>query len=117
MLRILEQTDRDNFTLIMDTGQWVGSPARNHGVPDPEVDIYAFMEQTAPYTSHVRAKFYKIDTGEEAWLDYPRIIQILKDVDFNGTVSVVFEGKDLNACDDTEVIRLAVAHLRAVIAG
>ena len=37
-------------------------------------------------------------------------------VDFNGAVSVVFEGKDLNACDDTEVIRLAVAHLRAVIA-
>ena len=29
---------------------------------------------------------------------------------------VVFEGKDLNACDDTEVIRLAVAHLRTVIA-
>ena len=31
--------------------------------------------------------FNKIDTGAEAWLDYPRIIQILKDVDFNGTVS------------------------------
>ena len=117
VLRILEQTDRDNFTLIMDTGQWVGSPARNQGVPDPEVDIYAFMEQTAPYTAHVRAKFYKIDTGAEAWLDYPRIIQILKGVDFNGTVSVVFEGKDLNACNDTEVIRLAVAHLREMIAG
>ena len=28
VLRILEETDRENFTLIMDTGQWVGSPAR-----------------------------------------------------------------------------------------
>ena len=37
-------------------------------------------------------------------------------VDFNGAVSAVFEGKDLNAYDDTEVIRLAVAHLRVVIA-
>ena len=36
VLRILAQTDRPNFTLIMDTGQWVGSPARNRGIPDPE---------------------------------------------------------------------------------
>jgi sugar phosphate isomerase/epimerase len=115
VLRILAQTARDNFTFIMDTGQWVGSPARNNGVPDPEANIYAFMQQTAPHTAHVRAKFYKIDTGREEWLDYPRIIQILKDVNFNGTVSVVFEGKELNACDDREVIRLAAAHLREVI--
>ena len=117
VLRILEQTDRSNFTLIMDTGQWLGSPARNKGIPDPDVDIYGFMEQTAPHTSHVRAKFYKIDSGREEWLDYSRIIQILEDVNFNGAVSVVFEGKDLNACNDAEVIRLATAHLREVIAG
>ena len=116
VLRILDQTNRENFTLIMDTGQWVGSPARNQGVPDPDVDIYAFMEQTALYTTHVRAKFYKIDSGREEWLDYQRIIGILKGVGFNGVVSVVFEGKDINACDNPEVIRLAVSHLREVIA-
>ena len=116
VLRILEETNRENMTLIMDTGQWVGSPARNNGVPDPEIDTYAFMEQTARHTAYVRAKFYKIDSGKEEWLDYPRIIQILKAANFNGMVSVVFEGKDINACDDPEVIRRAVAHLRAVIA-
>jgi sugar phosphate isomerase/epimerase len=116
VLRILAQTDRPNFTLIMDTGQWVGSPARNQGVPDPGYDIYQFMEQTAPHASHVRAKFYKIDSGREEWLDYERIIPILREVGFNGAVSVVFEGQGINRCDDKEVIRLSVAHLRDLLA-
>ncbi len=115
MLRICEQTDRDNFTVIMDTGQWEGSPGRNKGVGDPAHDIYEYMEQTAALTSHVRAKFYKIDNGKEEWLDYERIIGILKDADFNGTMGVVYEGKDINDCDDKEVIRLAVQHLRDLI--
>ena len=117
VVRIIEETDRPNFTLIMDTGQWVGSPARSQGVPDPDYDIYQFMEQTAKYTSHVRAKFYKIDSGKEEWLDYERIIDILRGVDFNGAVSVVFEGKDVNDCDDKEVIRLSAQHLRDLLAG
>lgn len=116
VIRIIEQTNRPNFSMILDTGQWVGSPARNQGVPDPEHDTYHYMEQTAKYATHVRAKFYKIDSGKEEWLDYNRIIDILRAVDFNGAVSVVFEGKDINDCDDKEVIRLSAQHLRDVIA-
>ena len=115
VLRIYEQTDRSNFTVIMDTGQWLGSPGRNKGIGDPAHDIYRYMEQVAPLTAHVRAKFYKIDSGREEWLDYEHIIGILKDAGFNGTVGVVFEGKDINRCDDKEVIRLSVQHLRDLI--
>ena len=115
VLRIYEGVNRSNFTVIMDTGQWVGSPGGHQGVGDPNHDIYRYMEQTAPLTSHVRAKFYKIDSGKEEWLDYERIIAILKDVGFNGTVGVVFEGKDINSCDDKQVIRLCVRHLRDLI--
>ena len=115
VLRIHEGVGRPNFTVIMDTGQWLGSPGRNKGVGDPAHDIYRYMEQVAPLTSHVRAKFYKIDSGREEWLDYRRIADILKAAGYNGTVGVVFEGKDVNSCDDREVIRLAVAHLRDTI--
>ena len=115
MLRLCEETNRDNFNVLMDTGQWEGSPGRNKGVGDPEHDIYRYMEQVAPLTTHVRAKFYKIDSGKEEWLDYERIIGILKDAGFNGTVGVVYEGKDINSCDDKEVIRLSVQHLRDLI--
>ncbi|MFC1526906.1 sugar phosphate isomerase/epimerase family protein [Candidatus Latescibacterota bacterium] len=114
ILRLLEETARDNFSFLLDTGQWVGSPARSQGVPDPEHDIYRFMEQTAAHATHVRAKFYKIDSGEEEWLDYPRIIDILEGAGYNGTVSVVFEGKDANDCDDRQVLRLAAAQLRSL---
>ena len=115
VLRIHEGTNRPNFTVIMDTGQWLGSPGRHQGVGDPNHDIYHYMEQVAPLTSHVHAKFYKIDSGREEWLDYERIVGILKDVGFNGTVGVVYEGRDINSCDDKEVIRLAVQHLRDLI--
>ena len=117
VLRLLDEVGRANFTFILDTGQWVGSPARNHGVPEPGVDIYRFMEQTAPHAAHVRAKFYKIDSGREEWLDYDRIHALLEAAGFNGTLSVVFEGQDINACDDREVLRLAAAQLRRLTGG
>lgn len=116
VLRILRETNRENFTFILDTGQWVGSPGLNRGVGDPDVDIYRFMEQTAPHASHVRAKIYKIDSGREEWLDYPRIVGILKSAGFNGVVSITFEGQDVNDCDDRETFRLAARHLRETIA-
>lgn len=117
VLRLLEEVGRDNFMFILDTGQWVGSPARNAGVPDADVDIYHFMEQTAEHAVHVRAKFYKIDSGTEEWLDYDRIYGILEGAGFNGTLSVVFEGKGINRCDDREVLSLAAAQLRRLALG
>lgn len=115
ILRIIAETDRPNFSFLLDTGQWCGSPARNHGMPDPDHDIYHYMEQTAHLATHVRAKFYKIDSGKEEWLDYERIVRILIDAGYNGPLSVVFEGKEINACGDEEVMRLAAAHLRDVV--
>jgi len=117
VLRILRETNRENFTFILDTGQWLGSiGAHPRGEFDPNVDIYEYMKQTAPYASYVRAKIYKIDSGKEEWIDYERVLKILKAVNFNGNISIVFEGGDRNQCDDAEAIRLAVKHLRSVIA-
>ena len=117
IIDILRDTDRPNFTFILDTGRWYGSPGTAPmGVTDPDVDIYEYMEQTAPYASYVRAKIYKIDGGREEWIDYGRVMEVLKGVDFNGTMSIVYEDQG-NACGPREAIRLAVAHLRDVIAG
>ena len=73
------------------------------------------MEQTAPYASYVRAKIYKVDTGQEELLDYRRIISILKKVNFNGNMSIVLEDRG-NQCDYAEAIGLAVKHLRGLLA-
>ena len=61
----------------MDTGQWVGSPGSQPvGVTDPAHDFYGYMEQTVPYATCIRTKFYRIESGREEWLDYERIVSI-----------------------------------------
>ena len=115
ILRLLEQVDRANFTHILDTGQWTGCAAYGDP-PGPAGDrVYRFMEQTAPYATHVRAKFFKIDSGREEWLDYERIVAILVEAGFNGIMGVVFEGRGVNSCGDREVIARAAAHLRELL--
>jgi len=117
VLRILRETDRENFTLIMDTGQWAGSVGSNYeGIGDPDVDIYKYIEQTAPYASYVRAKIFKIDSGREEWIDYERVMEILKSVKYNGTMSIVFEGIWHNECDDKTSLRLGAEYLRRLLA-
>ena len=65
----------------------------------------------------MRAKIYQIDTGVETYLDYPRIFGILKDVGYNGNISIVYEGAEgRNKCTPEEGIALATKHLRKVIA-
>ncbi|MAN24743.1 MAG: hypothetical protein CME10_10780 [Gemmatimonadetes bacterium] len=113
VLRIIQETDRPNFTFLLDTGQWLDAPMYNNGGAAPtDHALYHYITQTAPYTSHVRAKFFKVDTGREEYLDYERIIPTLVDAGFNGPLTVVFEGRDVNACSDSDVIELAAAELR-----
>ena len=116
ILKILHDVNRENFTFILDTGWWQGSPgAGATGVTDPAIDFYHFMVQTAPYATYVRAKIYKIDSGKEEWLDYERIIEILRTVNYNGNMSIVFEGQG-NQVSDLEAIGLAVTYLRRLLA-
>jgi sugar phosphate isomerase/epimerase len=63
----------------------------------------------APKTSFVQAKSYY---GGGEWysleLDYERIIKILKTVNYNGYISIEFEGKE----DPYSGVRKSVALLR-----
>lgn len=117
-LRILEDVDKENFTFLWDTGQWLGSIGSHpRGEFDANVDLYEdYLKPTAPYAVSVRAKIYQIDTGVETYLDYPRIFGILKDVGYNGNVSIVYEGAEgRNTCTPEEGVALAVRYLRGVI--
>ncbi len=113
ILAILREVDRKNFTFILDTGQWWGSPGSSRR--DPAVDFYEFMEQTVAHASYLRAKIYKIDSGREEWLDYRRIMTILKSADFNGNLSIVLEDRG-NRCDYAQSIALAAGYLRTLLA-
>jgi hypothetical protein len=115
--KILETVNNPYLSHILDTGQYVGSPGASgqRGKEDPSLNFYGSIEETAPLAVHVRAKIYRISTGEEAWLKYPRIFDILKGVDYNGWVSIVYEGQDEEA-EDTAVPK-AVDYLRRFVPG
>ena len=48
-------------------------------------------------------------------MDYKRIVALLHDAGFNGTLGIVFEGGTVNAVDDREVFALAARQLRREI--
>ena len=113
MLEIRKRVDRENFNFIMDTGQWVGSPgSAPRGETDPAHDIYAYMEQTIPHAMYVRTKFYVNESGTEQWLDYERIAGIIKGANYNGCISIVYEGEQE---DRVEMVRLAAEQLRSLL--
>ena len=79
---------------------------------------YEWVRICAPFTAHVRAKFFKVDTGDaETWLDYGRLVGILDEAGFNGTLGIVFEGGDVNeGLSDREVFAICAGQLRALTA-
>ena len=115
MLHIRDETNRENFNFIMDTGQWVGSPGSSpRGETDSNIDFYNFMEQIVPHAMYIRTKFYKIESGKEEWLDYDRIAAIIGGANYNGCISIVYEGEQE---DRVEQVRLAAVCLRALLSG
>ncbi len=113
--RIIEEVDDLYFSHILDTGQYIGSPGASgqRGREDPALDFYGSIAETAPLAVHVRCKIYRIQSGTEEWLDYPRIFEILKGVDYNGWCSVVYEGQDVEA--EATAVPKAVKYLRSLM--
>ena len=117
VIRLLVEVDNPYYSHILDTGQYLGSPGVSlgeRGKEDPEWNFYGSIETSAPRAVHVRAKIYRIASGEEAWLDYDRIMPIIKNVGFNGWMSIVFEGQD--ELDEPTAVPLANSFMRSMLA-
>ncbi len=113
VIRLLDEVNHPYYSHILDTGQYRGSPGASlgeRGVEDKAHDFYGSIEKSAPRAVHVRAKMYRISSGTEAWLDYDRIMKIIKAVGFNGWMSVVFEGQD--DMDEVSAVPIGTAFLR-----
>jgi sugar phosphate isomerase/epimerase len=89
------------------------SGQRVKGRPDAAHDFYDYIRQTAPRAIAARAKIYRIRSGEEEWIDYRRVLPILKGAGFNGPLSIVFEGWD--DLDEREAVPKAAAFLRRLL--
>jgi sugar phosphate isomerase/epimerase len=113
VLRILREVDRPYFSHILDTGQYAGSPGASGDTEEnrPQYDYLHSIALTAPHAVYVRTKFYRIDSGVEEWLDYPRILDLLRGVNYNGCLSVVYEGPS----EPRPSIATAAAYLRRLV--
>jgi L-ribulose-5-phosphate 3-epimerase len=98
VLQLLADVDHPNLAHVMDTGQYL--------------DPYASMPLTVDRAVHVRTKIYEIETGEERRLDYSRIFPILRRANYNGFLSIVYEGVE----DERAAIAKAVPYLRRMMA-
>jgi sugar phosphate isomerase/epimerase len=82
MLKIHDRVNSPWLGLLMDTGNFLENP-------------YEKLKMIAPKTSFVQAKTYY---GGGEWysldLDYNKIVNILKDVNYQGYISIEFEGKE-----------------------
>ena len=81
-LRIYKEINSPWLGILMDTGNFLENP-------------YSKLEMIASYASFVQAKTYY---GGGVWyeldLDYKRILEILKKVNYQGYISLEFEGKE-----------------------
>ena len=112
VIRMLNKITNRNLSYILDTGQFQGSPgASGKGCLDEiaRPELYDSIAKCADLAGMVRAKFYLSKSSYENWLDYPRIINILKDVNFNGPLSIVYEPK--GKIPSTEAVPIAVKYL------
>lgn len=116
VVRMMKEVNHPNLAHMLDTGQYVGSRGASGANKDapPDEGLYKSIAQTAPLAVHVRAKCYRIATGEEQWLDYPRIFKTLEGVHYNGVVSVVYEGWEHE--HESTAIPKAVKYLRRFVA-
>ena len=82
MLEIIRRINSKWFGVIMDTGNFI-------------YDTYRELEMIAPYTVMVHAKTY---FGGGVWysldIDYGRVFNILRNVGFNGWISLEYEGRE-----------------------
>jgi sugar phosphate isomerase/epimerase len=98
--RLLREVDHPWCKHVLDTGQYLGSPGASGARPQDSgrYDVYKSIARTAPLALLVRAKLYRLKSGQEEWLDYGRIFKILRGARYNGFVSLVYEGwRDMDA--------------------
>ena len=97
VMQLLKEINSPYYSHILDTGQYLGSPGVSkgtRGIDDNRWDFYESIRISVPKAVQIRAKIYRINSGKEKWLDYDRIMPIIKNADFNGWMSVVYEGQD-----------------------
>lgn len=110
---VMKEVDMDNVGTLPDFGNFCIERNADHSCKE-SYDLYQGMEDLMPYAKGVSAKALNFDeNGNEKDIDFLRIMKIVKESGFEGTVGIEYEGPDLS---EDEGIRKTKALLEKVFA-
>jgi sugar phosphate isomerase/epimerase len=99
LANVIKEVNMPNCGTLPDFGnfcQTKGYGSINSDKCDDPYDVYLGVEELMPYAKAVSAKSYDFDEhGNQPYLDYERILQIVKNANYHGFIGVEYEGENL----------------------
>ncbi len=100
---IIKEVGQPNFGTLPDFGNWCTNEKwggiRTHKCKE-EHDLYAGVKEFLPYAKGVSAKAYNFDKDDnETYIDYRKMIKIIKNAGFAGYIGIEYEGGNLSEPD------------------
>lgn len=118
VLRFVKEVDHPNLTVVLDCGQFLGSQGASGAAAAAAgaEELYESIRLTAPLARHVRVKFYNPrPDGSEPFIDYPRVLDLLRGVHYPGFLDIVYEPDKAQGEDPRTALPRIVGFLRAQI--
>ena len=115
VLRFVKEVDHPNLTVVLDCGQFLGSQGASGAAAEKAGadELYESIRLTAPLARHVRVKFYHPrPDGSEPFIDYPRVLDILRSVHYAGFLDIVYEPDKAEGEDIKAALPRVVGYLR-----
>ena len=111
ILDVIAQVDSQNLGTLPDFGNWC-KKGKGSGIQadcDEAYDIYASVEAFMPHAGAVSAKSYDFDAqGNETFIDYERMLRIVKNAGYRGPIGIEYEGKQLSEPDGIRATRALI---------
>ena len=100
VVEVIRQVDAPNLGTLPDFGNWCMGEEWGSTQDDactPVYDRYEGVRAFLPYAKGVSAKSYDFDQqGRETRIDYPRMLQLVKESGFDGYIGIEYEGNRLS---------------------
>ena len=110
--KVMEGVGMDNCGTLVDFGNFCLRRENDERWGAPcveEYDRYQGIEELIAYAHGVSAKSYAFDAeGNETTMDFPRILNIVRDAGFSGFIGVEFEGPDADPFPGMEATKALI---------
>ena len=110
--KVMESVGMDNCGTLVDFGNFCLRRENDERWGAPcveEYDRYQGIEELMAYAHGVSAKSYAFDAeGNETTMDFPKILNIVRDAGFSGFIGVEFEGPDADPFPGMEATKALI---------